>query len=383
MSLVWIHTKDGEAVLKLDFWLLAVTLLVAGMGLVMVLSASGVMAEKYFDDKYYFFRKQALFMILGIGFMAGVAMMPLKRIYELKYWLLGGVFALLLLTLFSPLGTVTNGARRWLHIGGLTLQPMEFAKFALVVYLAWFLSQKQDLVRTFTVGVIPPFAVSGLLSLLILAQPDFGGAVFLCMLLFMMCLVGGTRLTYLFFALAMAIGAGWLLIVQSPYRSRRLLAFLDPFKDAMDAGYQLVQSLYAFGSGGALGLGLGAGKQKLFFLPEAHNDFIMAVVGEELGFVGVSFIFLLVGVLLLRAFQVALSQKDLQDRLLGFGMALILTLGAVLNMAVVLGTAPPKGVPMPFMSYGGSSLICSFLCIGVLLNLSRPKSTRPGNEVEA
>jgi cell division protein FtsW len=376
MSLFWTTTKDGESVLKLDFWLLAVTLLMAGAGLIMVLSASGVMAEKHFADKYFFFRKQALFLVLGMGLMILAAWVPLQSFFRMKYWLLAGVFLLLVLTQFSVLGAEVNGARRWLRFGAFAVQPMEFAKFALVVYLAWFLSQKQELIRTFSVGVIPPFAVSGLLSLLVLMQPDFGGAVFLCMLLFLMCLVGGTRPVYLFCSLAMAAGAAWMLILQSPYRTRRLLAFMDPFKDALDSGYQLVQSLYAFGSGGFFGRGLGAGKQKLFFLPEAHNDFIMAVVGEELGFLGVSAIFILMGVLLLRAFQVALAQEDMQERLAGFGMALILSLGAVLNMAVVLGTAPPKGVPMPFLSYGGSSLICSFLCVGVLLNLSRPKVTR-------
>jgi cell division protein FtsW len=239
------------------------------------------------------------------------------------------------------------------------------------VYLAFFFSRKQDLVRTFSVGVVPPFAVTGFMCVLLLLQPDFGGAAMLAVILFFMCLAGGTRLTYLFISLMVAMGGAWLLIVQSPYRSRRLLAFMDPFKDALDSGYQLVQSLYALGTGHIFGAGLGAGKQKLFFLPEAHNDFILAVVGEELGFVGMSLVFVLAGLLLWRAFSVALAQRDLQDRLAAFGMALVLCLGAVLNMAVVLGTAPPKGVPMPFLSYGGSSLVTSFVCVGLLLNLSR------------
>jgi cell division protein FtsW len=165
-----------------------------------------------------------------------------------------------------------------------------------------------------------------------------------------------------------------LLIVRSPYRTKRLLAFLDPFQDALDTGYQLVQSLYALGTGNLWGVGLGAGQQKLFFLPEAHNDFIMAVVGEEMGFVGMSLVFLLMGVLLWRAFAVAWRQKDLQDRFTAYGLTLILALGAVMNMAVVLGTAPPKGVSMPFVSYGGSGLIISFCCVGLLLNLSRSEA---------
>jgi len=369
---------DTGALLRMDFWLLAATLLLAGVGLMMVLSASGVMAENYYDDKYHFFRKQALFAFLGVLVMIGMAVVSIRSIYRMKYIALGAVLVLLLLTLLTPLGVEVNGARRWLRLAGMTIQPMEFAKLTLVLYLAWFLSRKQALVKTFSVGVIPPFAVSGIFCVLILAQPDFGGAAFMTGLLFLMCLVGGTRLIYLVMAAGMAGAAGWMLIVQSPYRSRRLLAFLDPFKDALDSGYQLVQSLYAFGSGGIWGQGLGAGKQKLFFLPEAHNDFIMAVVGEELGFVGVSLVFLLMGMLLLRSFQVAMQQEELQDRMAGFGVTLILALGAVLNMAVVLGTAPPKGVPMPFISYGGSSLLCSFACVGILLNLSR---TQRGGKV--
>ncbi|MDD4952158.1 MAG: FtsW/RodA/SpoVE family cell cycle protein, partial [Desulfovibrionaceae bacterium] len=160
-------------------------------------------------------------------------------------------------------------------------------------------------------------------------------------------------------------------ISSSPYRFKRLTAFLDPFKSAQDEGYQLVQSLYAFGSGQIFGAGLGAGKQKLFFLPEAHNDFIMAVVGEELGFVGLSLIFLVIGFLLWRGFRIALDQDDLQDRFTAYGLVLILALGFMLNLAVALGAVPPKGVPMPFVSYGGSSLLVSFICVGLLLNLSR------------
>ncbi len=376
------NPPDVEVKFRFDYWLLVITLLLAGVGLMMVLSASGVMAEKNFGDKYHFFRKQALFALLGIACMILAARVPMRRIFALKYWALGAVLLLLLLTMFSPLGVEINGARRWLRLGGFTVQPMEFAKLTMVLYLAWFLSNKQALVKTFSVGVIPPFAVTGLFCGLVLIQPDFGGAAFIASLLFLMCLVGGTRLVYLLMALSMAVAAAWTLIVQSPYRSRRLLAFLDPFKDALDSGYQLVQSLYAFGSGQLWGQGLGAGKQKLFFLPEAHNDFIMAVVGEELGFVGVSLIFLLMGMLLWRAFQVALQQEELQYRLAAYGMALILTLGAVLNMAVVLGTAPPKGVPMPFLSYGGSSLLSSFLCVGILLNLSRPRALRLKGEAE-
>ena len=359
--------------LKMDWWLLAAALLLMALGLMMVLSASGIMAERFYEDKYYFFKKQLMFAGFGLGIMGVAALVPRKFLYDLKYvWLLLAT-GLLLAVLASPLGVEANGARRWINLGLFQIQPMEFAKIALVLYLAWFFSAKRELVRSFGVGVVPPFAVTGLLCLLLLMQPDFGGAAVMAVLLFFMCLAGGVRPLYLGVSLILASGGAWLLITQSAYRSRRLLAFLDPFEDALDTGYQLVQSLYALGSGGFWGAGLGAGTQKLFFLPEAHNDFILAVVGEELGFVGVSIVFALMGLLVWRAFTVAVRQREERDRYAAFGMALVLTLGAVLNTAVALGAAPPKGVPLPFMSYGGSSLLASFLCVGLLLNISRPK----------
>jgi len=195
--------------------------------------------------------------------------------------------------------------------------------------------------------------------------------VFVGMLYFIMSLVGGTRMTYLFVSVIFGAAAIGLLIVQSPYRFKRWFAFLDPFKDPQNVGYQLVQSFYAFGSGGITGAGFGSGKQKLFYLPEAHTDFVMAVLGEEMGFIGVSMVFLCIAILLWRAFRIALSQDDLRDRFTAYGMALVLGLGFLLNLAVVLGCVPPKGVAMPFLSYGGSSLVACFLCVGVLLNLSR------------
>jgi len=373
------HT-DGfmDRLPRLDWWLLAATLVLMGLGLIMVLSASGIMAEKFWGDKYLFFRRQALYALAGLAVMGVAALAPRKLFYGPVYLWLGGALALLVLTVATPLGRSAGGATRWLYIGPLAFQPLEFAKPALVLYLAYFFSHKQDKVKTFSVGFLPPVLVTGLLCLLLLLQPDFGGAALMAAILLFMGLAGGTRFAYLGGAVLAGVWAGWQLIIRSPYRMTRLSAFLDPFEQAQDAGYQIVQSLYAFGSGGWLGTGLGAGRQKLLFLPEAHNDFILAVMGEELGFVGLSLLFCCLGLLLWRAFRVALSQPEDQDRFAGFGMALILCLGAVLNMAVVLGTVPPKGVPMPFLSYGGSSLLASCLCVGVLLNLSRRAGTGRG-----
>ncbi len=199
--------------------------------------------------------------------------------------------------------------------------------------------------KSFSVGVLPPFIVTGFLCGLLLLQPDFGGAVVLSMLLFFMCAVGGTRFIYLLGSGVVGAGAGWMLISSSPYRLKRWTAFLDPFASAQNEGYQLVQSLYAFGSGRIFGTGIGAGKQKLFFLPEAHNDFIMAVVGEELGFVGMSLFFIAIGFFLYRAFRVALNQEDLQDRFTGFGITCIIALGMILNLAWCSAPCRPRVWP--------------------------------------
>ena len=355
---------------RIDPWLLMSTLLLAGFGLIMVLSSSGITAERDFADKYFFFKRQLMFAGVGLIAMIACMQMPRKLLYGLTYfWVVGA--AVLLALCVTPLGLNINGASRWVRLGPVNIQPLEFAKVALVLYLAYFFARKQELVRTFSVGFLPPFFVTGVLCGLLLLQPDFGGAVVLAGLLFFMCMVGGTRLSYLLLSLVFGAGAGWLLISSSPYRLKRWTAFLDPFASARDEGYQLVQSLYAFGSGRFFGSGLGAGKQKLFFLPEAHNDFIMAVAGEELGFFGMSLFFLAIGFFLWRAFRVSLRLEDLQDRFTAFGLTCILALGMILNLAVVLGTVPPKGVAMPFISYGGSSLTVSFICAGILLNLSR------------
>ena len=367
--------EAAKQFMNYDVILLGAVISLASLGLIMVLSASGIMAEKVYGDKYALFWKQVLFMVAGFTVLIFAARANMGFFYRNTYiWLLMAA-GLLILTIFSPFSTTAGGASRWLRLGPFSVQPLEAAKIALVFYLSYFFANKQELVRTFSVGFLPPILMTGALCFLLLLQPDFGGAVFLGMLFFLMSLVGGTRITYLAVSMFFGVGAMGLLIASSPYRFKRWFAFLDPFKDPQNVGYQLVQSFYAFGSGGVAGAGFGAGKQKLFYLPEAHNDFIMAVVGEELGFIGVSIVFVCIGILLYRAFKVALAQDDLRDRFTAYGMALVLGLGFVLNLAVVLGCVPPKGVAMPFLSYGGSNLLACFLCVGILLNLSRSART--------
>lgn len=356
-----------------DFWLLMAVLFLSVIGLIMVMSSSGVMAERVWNDSNHFVRKQFIFFIIGLTVMGFALRLKRDFFYRHIYLWLVMSLALLIMTI-TPLGTSAGGARRWLSLGFFAVQPLEMAKVALVFYLASFFSRKQEMVKTFSVGFLPPTLVTGMFCILLVIQPDFGGAVFMVALLFIMSLVGGTRIVYLGSSASLALALGTYLVLQSPYRFRRVFAFLDPFEDIHGAGWQLVQSLYALGTGGFWGLGLGGGNQKLFFLPEAHNDFILSVAGEELGFVGLSLIFSLLAVVLWRSFSIALAQGDLQDKFAGLGMASILAVGSLLNAAVVLGVVPPKGVPMPFVSYGGSNLLVSFFCVGFLLNLSWRRS---------
>ena len=355
-----------------DWWLLAITLVLVALGLMMVFSASGIYAERAQADTYYFFKRQMLYALVGGIALVLVAGMPRPLLNSLHYpALLASLILLALCIVGGPLAVRANGAHRWLALGPFRLQPMEFAKIALVLYLAYFMSAKQTIIKTFSKGVIPPFVITGVMCLLLLKQPDFGGAALMTLLLFFMCFVGGTRQIYLIASAAIACGGAWLLMVAEPYRFKRFVAFLDPFSVPSSEGYHLVQSFFAFGSGGITGLGLGASRQKLFYLPESHTDFIMAVMGEEAGFIGMSLFFILIGCFFWRGMLIALKQQHLRERLTAFGLLMILSLSCLLNLAVVMGVVPPKGVPMPFVSYGGSSIVASLLCVGLLLNISR------------
>jgi cell division protein FtsW len=355
-----------------DWWLLAITLVLVVLGLMMVFSASGIYAERVKADTYYFFKRQMLYALAGGIGMTLLAAMPRSMLNNLHYpALLASLVLLTLCVVGGPWAIKAKGAHRWLGFGSFRVQPMEFAKIALVLYLAYFMSAKQAIIKTFSKGVIPPFVITGIMCFLLLRQPDYGGAALMTLLLFFMCFVGGTRQIYLIVSAAIASGGAWLLMVAEPYRFRRFVAFLDPFSMAGNEGYHLVQSFYAFGSGGLTGLGLGASRQKLFYLPESHTDFIMAVMGEEAGFIGISLFFVLIGCFFWRGMFIALNQQHLRERLTSFGILLILAISCLLNLAVVMGVVPPKGVPMPFLSYGGSSMTASLLCAGLLLNLSR------------
>jgi len=280
---------------------------------------------------------------------------------------------LLIAVLLPPLGVVAKGARRWLRLGPISLQPAEVAKLAVVLILARYLARREGQVTEGPTGVLMPVLVVGLLGGLLMLQPDLGTVVVIGLATLGLLFLGGARLTHLAGLVLLSLPVAAALILGSSYRRQRLLTFLEPWKDPTDTGFQVTQSYLAFGSGGLFGVGLGEGKQKLFFLPEAHTDFVLALAGEELGLVGTVTIMVLFAILVLKGFQIAGRARGPFGRYLALGIALLIGVQVLLNAGVVTGLLPTKGLTLPLVSYGGSSLVTSLLGIGILLSISRDR----------
>jgi cell division protein FtsW len=342
-----------------------------GLGLVMVYSASAMRAEAEFGSSAVYLVRQlqgiAAGLVLG-GLAARLPLAFLRRLAPLLWLLAVGLVA----ATFTPLGVAQNGARRWLALGPLVFQPLEVAKLASVLALAAWLASAESRMRDPRFSLLAPAAISGVPAVLLLGQPDFGGALLLVLVAAVLVYVAGARLAHLAFVGLGVVPLVVAVAVSESYRVMRLLSFADPFEDPLGRGYQLVQSLLAFGAGGIAGAGLGAGQQKLGYLPEAHTDFILSVVGEELGLVGVTAVlacFLLLG---LAALGVASRAHDRFAQLLALGAGMLIWLQGLVNAGVALGALPTKGTTLPLFSYGRSSAIVSLVAIGLLLNVARP-----------
>ena len=371
LPLTWNSGPDKQASRPMDRTVLIVTYLLTLIGLIIMFSASGVMAETRYGDSTFFLKRQSLWLLSGLVALHWVAQQDYNVWKTLTPYGLVLTFVLLVLVLLPFLGTQVNGARRWFRLAGFSIQPGEIAKLAVVLYLASFLVRKEQDLAMFTRGVLAPMAVVGLLAGLLLLEPDMGTAVVLTLLLFGLLFLGGARLPHLLLLGLVLLVAAYLLIMQSDYRRRRLLNFLDPWKDSADTGFQLTQSFVALGNGGWFGVGLGEGRQKLFFLPEAHTDFVLALVGEELGFLGTGLLIALFAILIVKGFKIAGQAPDAFGRHLACGITLLVGIQVLINMSVVSGLLPTKGLTLPFVSYGGSSLIVSLVAMGILLSISR------------
>jgi cell division protein FtsW len=354
-----------------DSVLAATVIALIGFGVVMVYSASAVEATVRHHDAQFFLKRQAIYAVLAIVSMWLTSRLDYRKIKPLTYPILATVTGMLLLTIIG-FGHRAGNAYRWIALGPIHIQPAETAKLAIVLWLAYSLSKKADKIKSFSTGFLPHLIVVGVLAVLCLKQPDFGSAVVLLFLTFTLMFVAGARLPYIG-AFTMLMAAGAVLLVRfSGYRMARYLAWADMATNRNDLAYQPFQSVMSFGSGGVVGLGLGRGLQVLY-LPEAHTDFISAIIGEELGFLGILALSGTYLIIVVRGVRIALEAADDYGSFLAFGIATMFGIQALTNLCVAMAIFPTKGLTLPFLSYGGSSLIVNAMAAGVLLSISRPR----------
>ena len=353
-----------------DKWLFAATVGLALFGVVMVYSASAVMAQRENGTQYYYVIKQSIWTSIGFVVMLAAMQFDYNRLRDRRI-----VYGLLLLTVIMLMSVFAfgriNGAHRWIKLGGFRIQPSELSKLVLALFLAYFLEKHAGEEQSFWRTFVPCAFVTGLLAVLIVAEPDLGTAMMLAVIFGVLVYAAGARLMHLaMFAVPALVGIAGLLIFV-PWRMRRMIMFLDPWADPQGSGFQVVQSLIAIGSGGPNGLGFAQGKQKMMFLPFAHSDFIFAVIGEELGLIGTLAVLLIFGLFLWRGIRTSLLAPDRFGMLLSLGLVTGIVAQAMFNISVVLSLVPTKGIPLPFISYGGSSLVPTLAAVGILLNISQ------------
>lgn len=355
---------------KHDNILLLVTLLLLTVGITMIYSSSSIIAMQRYKDGLYFLKRQFFYALLGLIVMMILRKTPYQKFCKYAYL---GLFisVVCLLLLFVPhLGIKVNNATRWLRVGFFTFQVTELVKVAIVVFLAYYLSQKDVKPEDFIKGFITPFGITLVIMALILRQPDFGTAVIIGMIMFAMLFLSGTKLRYLAGLLVLLVPLAVWQVVHSDYRWERFKTMLNPWRDPLGTGFQIIQSFISFGSGGPFGVGIGDGLQKLYYLPEPHTDFILSVIAEEGGFVCVGIVISLFVVFVLRGFIIAYKAPDLFGTLLAAGLTMTIAVEALINIAGVMGLVPVKGLALPFVSYGGSSVVMSLAAVGILMNIS-------------
>ena len=358
-----------------DVVLLILVVCLTGFGIIMVYSASSVMAAKNFHDGAYFLKRQFLFAIVGFGIIYATMQTDytIWRKYAVPLLVISLIMLVVVLT--TGIGGKVKGASRWIRLPGFNLQPSEFTKIAMIFYLAYSIEKKQDRIRSLTAGFFPYIFILLIILGLLLKQPDMGSALTIAAVTIVMLFAAGTPMIFIGGTVAIASPFVIYLIIYSAYRLKRIKAFLNPEQDPTGSGWQIIQSKYAFGTGGFLGQGLGEGKQKLFYLPEAHTDFILSVTAEELGFIGVIIIIGIFFLVVSRSMRIAATAQDSFGKFLALGIAVLFGIQASVNMCVVTGLFPTKGLALPFLSYGGSSLLMSMFAVGILLSISRGQQT--------
>ncbi len=337
----------------------------------MIYSASYVWASYKFQDPFKFVKMQGLFFIVGLVLMYFLAKLDYHIYYKYANIILLICAILLILVLIPGIGSVRNGSRSWFGIGSLGIQPSEFAKIGLIIYVSKYLTNNERIMKSIVKGVLPILGVIGFFFILIMLEPDFGTAMVIVLTLVVLIFVSGVKISFF-----VKIGLTGLLgivgiIIAAPYRMKRIVSFINPWSDPLGSGYQILQSLYAIGPGGLLGQGFLKSRQKFFYLPEPQTDFIFSIISEELGFLGVLIVTMAFFIIFYRGISISLKSNDLFGKYLAFGLCFGLIVQASLNLMVVVGLIPVTGVTLPFLSYGGSSLLVSMASIGIILNISR------------
>jgi cell division protein FtsW len=359
--------------LNYDVKLLFPVLFLVGIGIVLVFSASSALALKKFGTDYHFLKKQALFALLGVVTLVICRHFPYRFLRYLAYPLLILALVFLAAIQIPEFGYSAGGAIRWFRIKSFSFQPSEFARFAMIIYLAYSMSRKMDKIKDFYVGFLPHVLVFGMFAALIIIQPDFGSVIILGAVFWIMLFAGGVRISHLMASLFLIIPIAYYLMVNAEYRVKRIMSFLNPWQYPADEGYQIVHSLMAFGTGGIWGTGIGKGYQKLFYLPEPHTDFIFSVIGEELGLLGVLTILGLYVLIFWRGISIARNSRDSFGSFVAIGLTTAIGLQVCVNTGVALGLLPTKGLTLPFLSYGGTSLLINMASIGILMNIGSAK----------
>ncbi len=351
--------------------LTATVLTLVCVGIVMIYSSSCVNAMHNFNDSLYYLKRHLLFLTIGLGASIIVLRGDYRLIAPHARLLLGITIVLLILVLIPHIGKESNGARRWFKLGVFHFQPSELAKLAIIIYTADFLARKQQVIKSFTKGFLPPIMVMGVTCALTVKQPDLGTTVEIAVVVLTMLFLAGARLRHMALIGLSGVMAVIYLVVKEPYRMNRIIAFMDPWQDSQGIGFQLTQSQIALGSGGIFGVGLGHSEQKLFFLPAAHTDFILSIIGEELGLLGTVSVIMLFVAFVWQGTRIIKQTNNAFGYFMCIGIVMMLGIQAMVNVGVSIGAFPTKGLPLPFISYGGSALIFHLLAVALLLNVAK------------
>lgn len=356
---------------KYDKLLLLAVIAIIIFGIIMIYSASSIWAEYKYQDPFKFVKAQSAFFLLGLLCIFIISKLDINILYKKANLILLICFVLLVLVLIPGIGSIRNGSRSWFGIGSLGIQPSEFAKLGLIIYVAKYLANNRKIIKDVKKGVLPILLVIGVFFILIMLEPDFGTAMVIVLTLVVMIFISGVKLSFFIkVGLLGLLGIVGLIIV-APYRMERIVSFLNPWVDPLGSGYQIIQSLYAIGPGGLLGQGFLNSHQKQFYLPEPQTDFIFSIISEEFGFLGILIVTSFIAFIFYRIIKIALKENNLFKKYLAFGLGFGIIIQSLLNIAVVIGLIPVTGVTLPFLSYGGSSLLISMISIGIILNISK------------